>query len=70
MIGKKIEKYDGVLYSEKETRSINLPKNELPKQENYLSSDTNEAKVMIATSLALLVGLIHVNLTPLFLPIG
>ena len=54
MIGKTIEKYAGILYSEKETRS------ELLKQENYLSSDTNEAKVMIATSLALLVGLIHV----------
>ena len=67
MIGKTIEKYAGVLYSEKETRSINLSNSELPKQENYLSSDTNEAKVMIATSLALLVGLIHVNLTPLYL---
>jgi hypothetical protein len=60
MIGKTIEKYAGVLYKDEEILNNNKTENEF-KEQNYLSNDVNEAKVMIATSLALLVGIIHVR---------
>ena len=61
MIGKTIEKYAGILYKDEETLNNNKTENEL-NEANYLSNDVNEAKVMIATSLALLVGIIHVRI--------
>jgi len=69
MIGKTIEKYSGTLYRDEEKTNINNDtENNLQElgTGTYLSNDVNEAKIMIATSLALLVGLIHVNTLTLF----
>ena len=67
MIGKTIEKYSGTLYRDEEKTNINNDtENNLQELGTYLSNDVNEAKIMIATSLALLVGLIHVNTLTLF----
>ena len=58
MIGKTIERYAGILY---EDPSIHFRKNETRITTAYLSKNPDEAKLMIATSLAFLSGVIHVN---------
>ena len=59
MIGKTIEKYAGILYDDPSIEHIK--KNETRLTTAYLSKDPNEAKLMIATSLAFLAGVIHVR---------
>ena len=54
MVGKVIDKYDGVLYS-----SSNLVAGLNTTQ--FLSNDATKAKITIATSLTFLVGIIQVN---------
>ena len=59
MVGKIIQKYDGVLYT-----YINIVNGSMVVDNNstrYLSDDPIEAKIMIATSLTFLIGLIQVN---------
>lgn len=66
MIGKTIEKYAGVLYEDTMhvvyAHDSNGSELHLNDNSSYLSSDPEEAKVMIATSLCFLAGIIHVNL--------
>jgi len=68
MIGKIIEKYQGVLYAG--PSSLLLQKNGTKENEylmiindtsTFISSNPDEAKVMIATSLCFLTGIIHVT---------
>ena len=62
MIGKTIEKYSGILYEDEDFPGANnITENEALEETAYISMDINEAKIMIATSLALLVGIIHVR---------
>ena len=66
MIGKTIEKYAGVLYADttlsshetNDTDSLNM----IYRNASFLSSNVDEAKVMIATSLGFITGLIHVTI--------
>jgi MFS superfamily sulfate permease-like transporter len=72
MIGTTIDKYSGILYAENNDINNNNNNETLNKQlnqssssstlitNNFISNDVNEAKVMIATSLAFLTGCIHV----------
>jgi len=76
MIGTAIDKYSGILYAEGSETTITttttsnsnnshiLP-NHLNESalsnNNFISNDVNEAKLMIATSLAFLTGCIHVS---------
>ena len=62
MIGKTIEKYSGILYEDAYlAAAYNGSGNNVQDLGVFLSNDINEAKVMIATSLALLVGIIQVS---------
>lgn len=60
MIGKIIQKYAGILYAD----SIKIKENNdtFNTENDFLSENVDEAKVMIATSLAFLTGVIHVSL--------
>ena len=59
MVGKIIERYEGILYPHP---ALNLDNMTLPMTNNsmYLSHNVIEAKIMIATSLCFLAGTIHV----------
>lgn len=61
MIGKTIEKYAGVLYENKPALVQDNNTSNVNETNGYLSSNSDEAKIMIATSLALLTGIIHVR---------
>lgn len=74
MIGKTIEKYEGVLYAPiglnlninnnnhhlHNSSEQSLSSNMINDNSSYLSNNVDEAKVMIATSLGFLTGIIHV----------
>jgi hypothetical protein len=80
MIGKTIEKYEGVLYApitsglnlninnnnnhhhhhHRNSSEQSLSSNMINDNSSYLSNNVDEAKVMIATSLGFLTGIIHV----------
>lgn len=72
MIGTTIDKYSGILYAENgdidnNNQTLNKQLNQSTSSStlinnNFISNDVNEAKVMIATSLAFLTGCIHVSL--------
>jgi len=71
MIGTTIDKYSGILYAEYgDIDNNNQTSNKQLNQSlssstlinnNFISNDVNEAKVMIAMSLAFLTGCIHVS---------
>ena len=58
MIGKAIDKYSGILYPKIPEEIGNYSNNSA---NEYLSTNIEEAKIMIATSLAFLTGVIHVS---------
>ncbi len=71
MIGTTIDKYSGILYAEygdidNNNQTLNKQLNQSLSSStlinnNFISNDVNEAKVMIAMSLAFLTGCIHVS---------
>jgi hypothetical protein len=51
MVGNTIKNYEGILYPDKSNSSSN----------NYLSDNPTEAKILIAMTLAFIVGIIQVR---------
>jgi MFS superfamily sulfate permease-like transporter len=60
MVQSTLERYDGKLFS---SEMVNETNNDtLPINSGFLSNDPDEARVMIASALAIYVGIIHVTL--------